>query len=124
MYSLGIINLKPTSNQPANIVTSANSSETINWILYDEYWGLGQYRVWVNDTNDNYYIWKDWTPWVNETPLNVPINRSKPGIYNYTIQFKDNDSEFGLPHMVIVTILDFLPTSNQPKDIQTPLFAK
>jgi len=108
----------PTSNHPADIITSASGTDTIGWILYDDY-GTGQYRVWVNDTNDIYYIWQDWTPWANNTNLNIPINRTSPGIFNYTIEFNDSADQLGIPDMVIVTVQDGIPTSNHPNDIIT-----
>ena len=108
----------PTSNHPNDLITSINGSETINWTLYDDF-GPGQYRVWANDTNGNYYVWIDWTSWINETSLDVPINRTAPGIYNYTIEYYDSYGQFGTPDTVIVTITDALPTSYPPLDIIT-----
>ncbi|MHA1386457.1 MAG: hypothetical protein ACTSR3_22120, partial [Candidatus Helarchaeota archaeon] len=82
------IDFKPISNHPNDITTSLGGSETINWQLLDDY-GPGMYRVWANDTNDDYYIWRDWTAWSNNSILYVPINRSASGVYNYTIEYND-----------------------------------
>ncbi|MFX0135142.1 MAG: Kelch repeat-containing protein [Candidatus Hodarchaeota archaeon] len=113
-----ILNNAPTSNHPENISTAAGGLETINWTLYDDL-GSGQYRVWANDTNDNYYIQVDWTPWTNNTNLAVPINRTAGGLFNYTIVFNDNNGEFGAPDIVIVNISNNAPTSNRPDNITT-----
>ncbi|MHA1271102.1 MAG: hypothetical protein ACTSPY_15015 [Candidatus Helarchaeota archaeon] len=116
-----IVNIKdsiPISNHPINFNTTAYGNETIQWILFDDY-GTGSYRVWVNDTGNNYYIWVNWTPWANNTALNIPINRSSPGVFNYTIEYNDSINQFGYPDSVIVTILDSAPTSNHPIDFST-----
>ncbi len=108
---------KPTSTQPTDITTSASGTETINWTLSDDF-GTGQYRVLANDTNDNYYVWVDWASWTNNTQYNITINRTAPGIYNYTIQFNDSYNQLNTD-IVIVNITDALPTTNQPSDINT-----
>ncbi|MHA1271666.1 MAG: hypothetical protein ACTSPY_17875 [Candidatus Helarchaeota archaeon] len=115
---INISDNSPTSNSPNNFSTTAHGNETIQWILLDDY-GTGSYRVWANDTNDNYYVWVNWTPWSNNTALNIPINRSAPGVFNYTIEFNDSINQFGDPDSVIVTILDSAPTSNHPIDFST-----
>ncbi|NVM01294.1 MAG: hypothetical protein HWN67_03095 [Candidatus Helarchaeota archaeon] len=107
----GIITEKPTSNQPADIITTI-SNWAISWQLYDES-GKGQYRVWVNDTNDNYYIWQDWTPWINNAPILIPINSSVSGRFNYTIEYYDLYHQFGISDTVIVTLIDE-PTPERP----------
>jgi hypothetical protein len=116
-----ITNDVPTSSSPSDILTSAQGSETINWTLYDGFGG-GQYRVLANDTNNKFYIWVDWTAWSNNTPFNIPINRSAPGIFNYTIEFNDTDGVFGNPDTVLVNITDAIPYSNSPIDILTSKF--
>ncbi len=113
-----IEDLRPISDHPEDIITYANGSETIDWTLLDNY-GESHYRVWLNDTNDNYYIWVDWTPWSNEVPLFVAINFSHPGIYNYTVEYNDSQGLFGIPDTVIVTIIDLIPTSTHPAPIVT-----
>ena len=115
-------NNPPTSNQPANIDTTTLSSETINWTLYDD-WGTGQYRVWANDTNDNYYILHNWIDWDNDSNLMVSINRTATGVFNYTIEYNDTFGEMGTPHSVIVNITlgHSPPTSNQPANIHTTI---
>ncbi len=93
----------PTSNQPEDITISIDGSETIDWILYDDYGG-GQYQVLTNDTDGNFYEWVDWTPWNNNTPINIAINLTVTGVYNYTIEYYDNQNQFGVPDTVLVTI--------------------
>ncbi|NVM02190.1 MAG: hypothetical protein HWN67_07630 [Candidatus Helarchaeota archaeon] len=109
LYSVSGI---PTSNHPLDIITTAFSSETINWILCDSS-GEGQYRVWVTDSNNNNYVWVNWTPWTNNTNLKVPINRSAEGIFSYTIEYNDSYHQFGISDTVFVSV-----TSN----IRPPFF--
>ncbi len=97
--------IAPTSNHPEDVATDLGGTETINWTLYDDV-GPGQYRVWVNDTNDNYYLRVNWTPWINDTNLAISINRTYMNVgivFNYTIEFYDNNSRFGTPDTVMVT---------------------
>lgn len=98
-----IVDANPTSNHPNDIITTLAGSETINWTLYDDLGG-GQYRVLANDTDGNIYVWKDWTPWVNNAVISIPINRTQIGIYNYTIGYFDNSDNSGIPDTVKVTI--------------------
>ena len=116
VYAQRIKNDIPSSDHPGSILTSASGSETINWTLSDDCGG-GQYRILANDTYGNFYIWVNWTSWTNKTPLNVPINRSAPGSYNYTIEYVDFHGHYGVPNTVIVTIIDEIPTSNHPGSI-------
>ena len=114
-----VINIEPTSNHPNNITSSANGQESINWTLYDD-WGPGKYRVWTNDSEGFYYEWKVWTDWENETNLQIDINRSRPGFYNYTIEYYDFDNLFGVPDTVFVNLTNNEPTVySPPVDITT-----
>jgi len=99
----------PTSNHPDDIITTTAGTENIGWVCKEYEDKSGKYRVWSNDTNDQYYIWRDWTDWENNTNLNVPINRSAVGIYNYTIEYNNSDEVFGVPDSVIVIIDDDAP---------------
>jgi hypothetical protein len=109
----------PTSNSPADITTSIASSVMINWRLYDDYLG-GEYRVIANATNGNLYVWQNWTSWSNNTPINIPINRTSVGSFNYTIEYQDNIGNYGDPSTVIVTLIaDNPPTSSHPLPIST-----
>ena len=121
VYAQCIENERPTSNSPANIITSIESSVTINWRLYDyEDYSGGEYRVIANNTLGNFYVWRDWTSWSNNTPLNIPINRTATGIFNYTIEYRDKGDKYGEPSNVIVSLLpDNLPTSSHPSPIST-----
>ena len=118
IYAQRIKNSLPTSTHPNDIITYGDSSETIEWTLTDDI-GEGQYRVLVNNSIGNYYVWNDWTPWINNSVISIPINRSSPGIYNYTIEFYDDQNQFGIPDTVFVTILDKIPISDHPDDIKT-----
>ncbi|MFX0133096.1 MAG: hypothetical protein ACFFDN_05560 [Candidatus Hodarchaeota archaeon] len=108
-----VITEQPTSNHPGDITTTTSFSDAIYWKLYDES-GRGQYRVWVNASNDNYYIWQDWTPWNNNSFITVSINRTVLGIFNYTIEYHDLYYQFGISDTVMVTILDYIPTPEEP----------
>ncbi|MHA1385715.1 MAG: hypothetical protein ACTSR3_18340, partial [Candidatus Helarchaeota archaeon] len=94
----------PTSNNLVFITTYTTSSQTIGWILWDSI-GPGKYRVWVNDTNNNYYVWQDWTEWQNNTDLQVPINRTAVGKFNYTIEYNNSVGIFGNTDSVIVEVV-------------------
>jgi len=106
----------PTSNSPAPIVTSKYGQETINWTLLDDF-GSSHYRVWANDTSGNPYVLWDWQPWQNNTNLLVQINRTAPGIFNYTIEYNDSTGQLGIPNTVFITIIDAIPTCDESSDI-------
>ena len=100
------INASGVCAAQSGTVTTAGGSETIGWILYDDF-GPGQYRVWANDTNDNYYVWQNWQIWVNNTSLDVLINRTAPGVYNYTIEYYDMYNLFGNPDSIVLTHITY-----------------
>ncbi|MHA1267359.1 MAG: hypothetical protein ACTSRS_19125 [Candidatus Helarchaeota archaeon] len=102
----------PISNHPSPITTTSSGTETIGWILTDDF-GASHYRVLLNTTPSPWYIWQ------NNTNLQYPINRSAPGDFNYTIQFNDTGNNWGAPDTVMVTVLDSPPISNHPNDIIT-----
>ncbi|MFX1337423.1 MAG: hypothetical protein ACFFDK_02310 [Promethearchaeota archaeon] len=95
----------PVSINPAPVNTTLSGSHKINWRLSDD-GGGGQYRVWANNTAGDIYLWIDWTSWVdkNDTNLGVPINRIATGSFNYTIEYYDDQNQFGMNGSVIVTI--------------------
>ena len=101
-------NMRPTVNQLSIVNTTKYTNETIDWILTDD-WGAGQYRVKANDTTGDYIIWQDWQPWTNNTPLNIPINRTLTGVFNYTLEFYDMYNLTGDPNTVIVNIEEGTP---------------
>jgi len=103
IYTQRIKNFVPTSNDPTDITTSISGTETINWTLCDDSSG-GRYRVLVNDTNGNLYVWVDWTTWTNNTPFSVSINRTIFGVYGYSIEYYDDQRTYGVSDTVIVTI--------------------
>jgi hypothetical protein len=103
IYAQRIKNFVPTSNHPADIITSISGTGTINWTLCDDSGG-DQYRVLVNDTNGNLDTWVAWTTWTNNTPFSVSINRTTPGVYDYIIEYYDDQGTYGVSDMVIVTI--------------------
>ncbi|MFX1364754.1 MAG: hypothetical protein ACFFCE_17515 [Promethearchaeota archaeon] len=100
IFAQKINNPAPTSNHPADITTSMEGTETINWILSDDSGG-GKYRVLVNST-----VLLDWTSWINATTLNIPINRTSTGFFEYTIEYYDDQNRSGVSDTVIVQITE------------------
>ncbi len=98
-----IPNDPPEVNHPDDIITTTSGGEMISWNITDDR-GSGKYRILANDTSGSYYTWVDWIDWTNNTNLNIKINRAQTGIFNYTIEYTDNDTVSGTPDMVIVTI--------------------
>ncbi|MFX0137919.1 MAG: hypothetical protein ACFFDN_30030 [Candidatus Hodarchaeota archaeon] len=123
IYAQLIVNdSNPTSNHPIDIETTPSGLEAIHWRLYDDH-GAGKYRVWVNDTNNNYYEWIKWTSWENNTYVLVPINRTALGTFNYTIEYCDYYNQIGISDIVIVKVtkiskeLPPIPIGIQGEDI-------
>ncbi len=109
IYAQKVIhNTIPTSNHPGFINTTTAETETIDWVLKDDGPG-GNYRVLINST-----VYQDWQSWVSDTPLNVSIDHSVAGIFNYIIEYYDNYDKYGVPDSVIVSILN---TSTTPGDL-------
>ncbi|MHA1130165.1 MAG: hypothetical protein ACTSQQ_05095, partial [Candidatus Helarchaeota archaeon] len=107
-----IIDSAPSSNHLNNITTGRLGTETIGWILIDDY-GSSYFRVLMNSSSSG------WIPWVNSTSLEYPINRTVPGVYVYTIEYNDSAGQMGVPSTVWVTVQDNPPTSNNPQNIAT-----
>jgi hypothetical protein len=105
IYAQRIKNDVPTSSHPTDIITTKTGSETINWTLYDDCAG-GLYRVLANDTTGSSYMWKNWTSWTKNVTLNVPINRTVSGSFEYTIEYYDEQNAYGTSDTVIVEISD------------------
>jgi WD40 repeat protein len=103
----------PDSNTPGSINTLTTESVNISWFLQDIV-GPGKYRVWANDTNGNYYVWRDWADWANGSDLQVEINRTATGIFNYTIEYNNSRGYFGIPNTVIVKITKPSPSQLNP----------
>ena len=118
IYAQRITNQRPVSTHPEDILTTASGTETIQWTLTDDS-GSGQFRVIANTSVGNNYIWVDWTPWINNSIITVPINRTRPGFYNYTIEFYDVQNRLGIPDTILIEILDAIPVSTNPKDFIT-----
>ncbi|MFX0134218.1 MAG: hypothetical protein ACFFDN_11300 [Candidatus Hodarchaeota archaeon] len=114
----------PTSNHPDDIATTSYGTESIDWRLYTTV-VEGKYRILVNDTNNIFYIWEDWTPWTNGSSLSVPINRSINGVFKYVIEYNDTTDQYGINDNVIVYVDDNGPSifMNYPQNetvIQKP----
>ncbi|HJH31713.1 MAG TPA: PGF-pre-PGF domain-containing protein [Methanosarcinaceae archaeon] len=109
----------PTSNTPANIEFSANSTANFTyWKLYDLH--PGYYRILRNDTE----IIPQET-WSNNTNITVPVNTSIGlGDFNYTMQYNDSAGNYGTSDTVIITINDTTPptlSNNMPATGTTSL---
>jgi hypothetical protein len=87
----------PTSNSPPDAQYCINASATIGWILYDE--NEGNYYVTRNGTIVNS------SSWTNGTNLDIPINTSTQGFWNYTIYFNDSAGNKGIPDEVIIEVV-------------------
>ena len=106
-YVLDVEN--PSSNAPGPATYEPNSTQTIPWILTDNFGG-GYYRVLKNMTD---YI--TWTSWTSGSNLNIPINTSILGVWNYTIQYNDTLGFWGIPNTILISIIDNQnPSSNSP----------
>ncbi|MFX0132764.1 MAG: hypothetical protein ACFFDN_03870 [Candidatus Hodarchaeota archaeon] len=115
IYAQNIISdSKPTSSHPDDIATTMEGSETVAWILHDD-WDGGKYRVWVDSG-----IWVDWTDWNVSYIIIVPIYRGGVGTYNYTIEYYDSHNQYGIPDSVIVTI-NTPETPGSPSE-ESPIF--
>jgi len=110
--------IPPKINNPTDIITGIAGGETIDWIITDDQ-GSGQYRVLANDTLGNTYVWVDWTAWTNNTNLNIAINRTNPGTFNFTIEYYDDTLTYGISDSVFVVVLNDPPEVNNPIDIAT-----
>lgn len=93
----------PYSNHPKDMSISQDGSETINWTIYDDAEN-GFYRVLINNSAEHSIVWSDWLDWLNETLIHVPINSSTVGIYDYTIEYYDNEFVYGVSDTVRVEI--------------------
>ncbi|MHA1269330.1 MAG: SBBP repeat-containing protein [Candidatus Helarchaeota archaeon] len=91
--------INPWSNHPLDTTIALGLPANIVWTLYDDLSG-GKYSVLLNGS-----IYIDWTSWTNNTALNIPVNITLPGIWNYTIQYNDSVGNFGIPDTVIITII-------------------
>ncbi len=110
VYSQYILDIEnPNSNSPGPAIYEPNSTETIPWILIDNFAG-GFYRVLKNGSE---YL--SWTPWTSGSNLNIPINTSILGVWNYTIYYNDTLGFWGIPNTVLISIVDTQnPSSNSP----------
>lgn len=109
-----------TVNQPGNISTYNNGTETIDWIISGTPTSTtGRYRVFANDTYGNKYLWQDWTSWLTDNEVEAPINRSRPGRFYFLVEFQDSEYYYGGFDEVIITILDRAPVISTPPDLIT-----
>lgn len=92
---------EPTSNSPPDATYDLNSAgNTIDWILTDNY-SPGYYMV---NRNGEAYVY--WNTWINNTSLNIPVDTSSAGSFNYMIYFNDSAGNDGTSDLVIITIKD------------------
>lgn len=86
----------------SNPITAHNSFDG----FYLAFLADNLYRVYKNKT-----VWIQWDKWEINTSLNIPMDSSKSGIYNYTIEYFDCQLQFGFNDSVVVTI-DSIPNNN------------
>ncbi|MEK6903866.1 MAG: hypothetical protein AABW64_04440 [Nanoarchaeota archaeon] len=96
-YAINIDNVTPTVNAPPDAVYVLNSTQTIGWILTDNY-AAGSYVVTRDAISVNASIW------TNGTNLAIPINSSTLGLWNYTISYNDSVGNQGLSDSVLINI--------------------
>ncbi len=114
---LGIISTAGIANinNPASVITDVFGTETIDWTIVHPTTSTGAYRIMVYDWSEvtqNLVI--DWTSWLNDTNLAIPINRTNSGEFTYIIQYYDDTSYLICQSEVDVTIVNNVPTIAQP----------
>ncbi len=98
---------------PSIITTNSTGTETIDWMITDDI-GEGMYRVIINNSITE----RNWTSWINESIINMPINRTAPGTFQYTIEYYDVFELYGINDTITVYIDDIAPTINHPNNHQ------
>ncbi len=94
-------NEAPISNHPEDMSFPDYHHDTINWTIYDDS-ESGTFRVLINKSADDFFVWMDWYTWFNDTLIQVPINNTYTGIYDYTIEYYDNEFVSGVSDTVRV----------------------
>lgn len=89
----------PWDSDPPDATYMQGTSGSITWTLYDNFDDGGIYRVLQNDSQII-----GWTIWANNTPFNVNINATTPGVWNYTIQYRNSAGLWGTSGIVLITI--------------------
>ena len=109
----------PTTDHPADIITVLGDNQYIRWTLNDDYGG-GSYRIIANDSLGSFYVYRSWELWSIGQTVSISINRTKLGVFNYTIEYYDSLNQFGVPDTVLVTVnQNNPPTCNHPEDVTT-----
>ena len=70
------------SDTAVTLFIEEDDNEVINWTIYDDSKN-GKYRILMNDSAEHSIVWRDWWYWINETLIQVPINSTTIGIYDY-----------------------------------------
>ncbi len=96
-FTITVDGVPPTAYSPPDMSYPQTAQATINWTLYDNY-ASGYYVVYRNGTLYNQ------STWTNNTNLNIPINTSVQGTWNYTIKYNDSLGNNGISDTVIITI--------------------
>ncbi|MBN2150903.1 MAG: hypothetical protein JW839_05645, partial [Candidatus Lokiarchaeota archaeon] len=88
----------PSINHPADFSCMQNQGGVqIQWVLTDLM--PGQYRLLRNSVQI-----LGWTTFTNGVPINVGVTTTSPGVFNYTIQYRDANGHYGIPDQVFVTV--------------------
>ncbi len=107
-----LVNFPPTATQLDNITSYIYGPELIHLVIRDDL-GAGQYRVWINGTPSIWYTW------VNNTDLNLEINRTEVGYFNFTFEYYDSYGLRGNSTTLFVLLWELIPTSNHPNNMVT-----
>jgi len=95
----------PWSNHPSDVNVTQGGEAEIEWVLYDNI-GEGYYRV-LKDGE----VYVPWTQWVNGSSLDIQVDTSVVGTYNYTIYYNDSSGNEGTPDSVMINVIENNPPS-------------
>jgi len=101
LYEIDYLNnslIMPNASQ--NPITQINNIKDFNL----EFRINDLYRVKRSEENGSNLIWVNWDQWYSDNNVFVSVDSSKSGIYNYTIEYFDNNLQFGISDSVIVII--------------------
>ncbi|NMC06759.1 MAG: hypothetical protein GYA24_16195, partial [Candidatus Lokiarchaeota archaeon] len=95
---------RPHASHPADFIAREDGISSITWTLTDSV-GPGVYRALRNGVPLS-----GWLPWLNSTPVIIPVNTTIGlGNWNYTICFNNSRGAMGIQDEVMVTV-DDLPS--------------
>jgi len=101
LYEIDYLNnslIMPNASQ--NPITQINNIKNFNL----EFRINDLYHIKRSEENGSNLIWVNWDQWYSDNNVFVSVDSSKSGIYNYTIEYFDNNLQFGISDSVIVII--------------------